>query len=89
MSQPGPTRAEAIAERDEAIAERGVILNFVQDLGDALSKGRLTGFHPTCDGIEIRSLYASQADAAAAAARIHGRTGMAALAGEAVQHTVH
>lgn len=42
MSEPELTRADyrrAIAERDEAIAERDFILKFVEDVAGAFSRG--------------------------------------------------
>jgi hypothetical protein len=72
--------ARAIAERDEAIAERDFILQFLQDMGADLCKGRALGCRPTADGVEIRSLYPSQAEALAAASRIRELRAMVSLA---------
>jgi hypothetical protein len=79
----------AIAERDAAIAERDFILQFVEETGVVLGKGRLVRVHPTSAGVEICTLYPSQGEASAATARLHGLRGMIAFAGERVQHTVH
>jgi hypothetical protein len=61
-----PTQAEyalAIAERDEAIAERDYILDFLIDLGEALSKSQRIHFQPTATGVEVLSFYSSLAEA--------------------------
>ena len=74
MLQSRPTQteyAQAIAERDEAIAERDFLLNFFEDLGAAFDKSERLAFRETAEGIEIRSLYPSHADAVAVARRIH------------------
>jgi hypothetical protein len=66
MFQPEPTRAQyeqAIAERDEAVDERDYLLNFMHDMGAALSQGELLGLVPTPRGIELRALYPSDAAA--------------------------
>lgn len=82
--------ARAIAERDQAIAERDFILQFVEETGVVSGKGRLVRVHPTSAGVEICALYLTRAEASAAAARLHGPRGMIALAGgEGVQHIVH
>jgi hypothetical protein len=42
MSEPEPTRADyrqAVAERDQAIAERDFILKFVEDVAGAFYRG--------------------------------------------------
>lgn len=86
MSTPEPTRAayaQAVAERDQAVAERDFILGCVQDIGAAVGKGSPFRLHPTADGgAEIRALYDSRAEAMAAVIQIGGLTRMVALAGD-------
>jgi hypothetical protein len=77
-----PEPDTAIAERDEAVAERDFVLKFFTEMGVALGKGRLLRLLPTSDGVEIRSLYPSHADALAAASRIRELRAMVSLSGE-------
>ena len=91
MGEPNPTRTEyaqairerdqALKERDEAIAERDFILKCVQDMGVAFRQERRFAFHPTAGGVEVRALYASHADAEAAATQMRALSAMASLAG--------
>jgi len=84
-------RDQARNERDAAIAERGFILGYVQDVGAALGKGSPFRLFPTGDGgAEIRALYDSRAEAVAAATHLGGLPAMVALAGgDQAQPTVH
>jgi hypothetical protein len=74
--------AQARAERDGAVEERDFMLRLVQDLGVALSKGRLVRLHPTSDGVEVCTLYPTHAEALAVVTRIRDLIAMVCLAGD-------
>jgi len=62
----------------------------LEDLGVSLRKGRLVGARPIGAGIEVCTVYASPADASAAAAHIDGLIKMVTLAGgEGAGRIVH
>ena len=99
MGEPDPTRTEyaqairerdqAIAERDQAIAERDYALKFVQDLGAAFRQERRLAFKATDDGVEVRALYPSQADAEAVATHIRDLRAMVSRAGVQAAQALH
>jgi len=72
--------AQAIHERDEAVAEWDFILKFLQDIAAAFDKSCGLAFEATAAGVEIRALYPSQADAQAVATHIRTVRAMGSLA---------
>jgi hypothetical protein len=81
-------RDQAIRDRDEAMAERDFVLKFFTDIGVAFGKSRGLAFAATAEGVEIRALYASQADAEAVA-NCHRNTEHDARKSDEIRRTEH